>query len=169
MNVGGHRLTNQDLRSHFATLGFLEVATFRASGNVTFAGEAAAPEDVRARIEEGLERLLGYAVPTFIRDADEVLRIAAKEPFTPEQLRASKGKLQVAMMLEQPSGQARKALMALESEGDRLLLAGRELYWLPGGGILESELDMKGIQRLLGPMTIRTKGTVEQIAAKHFA
>ena len=33
MNVGGHRLSNDELRSHFAALGFAEVATFRASGN----------------------------------------------------------------------------------------------------------------------------------------
>jgi uncharacterized protein (DUF1697 family) len=72
------------------------------------------------------------------------------------------------MLLEKPPAKARSALLALASERDRLLLAGRELYWLPGGGILESELDMKAIERLLGPMTVRTKGTVEQIALKHF-
>jgi uncharacterized protein (DUF1697 family) len=168
MNIGGRRLTNEVLGSHFATMGFAEVATFRASGNVTFAGKEAAPEEVRARIEDGLRGLLGYEVPAFIRTAKEVLGIAAREPFPPEQLSASRGKLQVAMLLEKPPAKARSALLALASERDRLLLAGRELYWLPGGGILESELDMKAIERLLGPMTVRTKGTVEQIALKHF-
>ena len=42
MNVGGHRLTNEQLRAHFHTLGFAEVETFRASGNVVFAHEGAA-------------------------------------------------------------------------------------------------------------------------------
>jgi uncharacterized protein (DUF1697 family) len=168
MNIGGRRLTNEALRFHFATMGFAEVATFRASGNVVFAGEKAKPQDVRARIEEGLKDLLGYEVPTFIRTAKEVLGIAAKEPFPQEQLSASKGKLQVAMLLKKPPAKAAKELMGHASEGDRLLLVGRELYWLPGGGILESELDMKAIGRLLGPMTVRTKGTMEQIAIKHF-
>ena len=168
MNIGGRRLTNESLRSHFLTMGFAEVATFRASGNVTFAGEQAAEGEVRARIEAGLRDLLGYEVPAFIRTAKEVLGIAGKEPFPPQQLSASKGKLQVAMLLEKPPAKAAKELMGHASEGDRLLLAGRELYWLPGGGILESELDMKAIERLLGPMTVRTKGTMEQIALKHF-
>ena len=46
---------------------------------------------------------------------------------------------------------------------------GRELYWLPSGGVLDSPLDMTSIARVLGQTTIRTKGTVEQIAAKHLA
>src|ERR1700689_4699500 len=98
MNVGGHRLSNEELRSHFATLGFSDLATFRASGNVVFAGEAAKPQDVRARIERGLMELLGYEVPTFIRNAREIKAIAAERPFTPKQLAASKGKLQVGLL-----------------------------------------------------------------------
>lgn len=169
MNVGGHRLTNEELRAHFAAIGFAEVATFRASGNVVFAGEAADPEHVRSRIETGLERLLGYAVPAFIRDSAQVLQIAARRPFTRERLSASKGKLQVALLFEKPSRSAREQVLALDGESDALELDERELYWLPSGGLLESELDMKTIERLLGPMTMRTKGTVEQIAAKHFS
>ena len=168
MNVGGHRLSNEELRSHFATLGFSDLATFRASGNVVFAGEAAKPQDVRARIERGLMELLGYEVPTFIRNAREIKAIAAERPFTPKQLDASKGKLQVGLLSEKPSAQAKRELLALASEEDKLVLTGRELYWLPSGGILESDLDMKGIERLLGAMTMRTKGTVEQLVGKHF-
>jgi len=57
----------------------------------------------------------------------------------------------------------------LAGEADRLLLDERELYWLPSGGILDSGLDMKRIEGLLGAMTMRTKGTLEQIAAKHLS
>ncbi len=169
MNVGGHRLTNEELRAHFTTLGFAEVATFRASGNVVFAGEKADPQKVRARIEEGLGELLGYAVPAFIRTTEEIREIAAMEPFEPKQVSTSKGKLQVAMLFEAPSAKARRELLAMASDEDGLHLAGRELYWLPSGGVLDSALDMKGIEKLIGAMTMRTKNTVEQIAAKHFA
>lgn len=168
MNVGGHRLSNEELRSHFAEMGFSDLATFRASGNVVFAGEAAKPQDVRTRIERGLARLLGYEVPTFIRNAREIKAIAAEQPFTAKHLESSKGKLQVGLLSEKPSAQAKRELLALASDEDKLVLAGRELYWLPSGGILESGLDMKGIERLLGAMTMRTKGTVEQLVGKHF-
>ena len=168
MNVGGHRLTNEELRGHFDAMGFADVATFRASGNVVFAGQQAKPALVRSRIEEGLSGLLGYGVPAFIRTAAEVRAMASKQPFPAKQVSASKGKLQVALLFEKPSGDAAGELEELSSKDDRLLLDGRELYWLPSGGVLESALDMKRIERLLGPMTMRTKGTIEQIAAKHF-
>ena len=33
---------------------------------------------------------------------------------------------------------------------------------------MESELDRKALDELLGPTTMRTKGTVEQLVAKYF-
>ena len=169
MNVGGHRLTNVELRAHFAAMGFREVATFRASGNVVFAADARPADAVRARIEQGLADALGYAVPTFIRSADELRAIAGHRPFPAPALRASKGKLQVVLLSSAPAAKARREVLALAGEEDRLALRGRELFWLPSGGILESPLDMKSIERLLGPMTMRTKHTIEQIAERHLA
>jgi uncharacterized protein (DUF1697 family) len=173
MNVGGHRLTNEQLRAHFTAMGFDAVRTFRASGNVVFADrrariDASELDLVRARIEQGLEAALGYAVPTFIRAAAELRAIAALQPFTAAQLRSSSGKLQVALLASAPEPSARKAVLALAGAGDRLTFAARELYWLPSGGLLESPLDLQAIAKLLGVMTMRTKGTIEQIAAKHF-
>jgi len=169
MNVGGHRLTNVELCSHFAEMGFRDVASFRASGNVIFAGEKQPDETVEQRIEAGLEKALGYAVPTFIRAATEVRSIAASEPFERAQVEASTGKLQVALLGARPSAAARKAVLALKSNADRLAFGTSELYWLPSGGMSDSELDLKAIERLVGAMTVRTKNTIEQIASKHFA
>jgi uncharacterized protein (DUF1697 family) len=169
MNVGGHRITNDALRALFAAMGFRDVETFRASGNVVFATDVEAPAEIASRIERELERSLGYAVPTFLRTEREVRALAATQPFAPEQLTASAGKLQVAMLLAAPEATARRAVLALADERDRLALEGRELYWLPSGGISDSELDLKAIGRLLGAMTIRTKNTLEQLAGRHFA
>lgn len=52
---------------------------------------------------------------------------------------------------------------------DRLAIEGRELCWLPKGGMSESELDPEALATTLGPTTIRTKGTIDQIAARQFA
>ena len=57
-------------------------------------------------------------------------------------------------------------MLALASDEDLLAIEGRELYWLPSGGLLESDLDLKAIEKLLGADTRRTMGTIEQIAAK---
>jgi hypothetical protein len=62
---------------------------------------------------------------------------------------------------------AAKKALALSSNADLLVLEGSELFWLPEGGLSESDLDHKALAEALGPMTIRTKGTVDQIAAKY--
>ncbi len=167
MNLGGRRIANEDLRSHFEALGCEEVATFRASGNVILVADEG-EEPLAARLEAGLEERLGYEVPVFLRSADELLAIAAAEPFDPKAVEGSAGKLQVALLRETPAAAARKQALALASDADRLAVEARELYWLPGGGISESDLDLKALAAALGPTTIRTKGTIDQIAARHF-
>jgi uncharacterized protein (DUF1697 family) len=169
MNVGGYRITNEELRGVFAAMGLGEVQSFRASGNVVFTGDEEEPAALTARIEAELERSLGYAVPTLLRAEEEVRAIAAARPFPAGVVEASGGKLQVALLLARPDPGARAEMLALETEADRLALEGRELYWLPSGGITDSQLEMKTIERHLGPMTMRTKGTIELLAERHFS
>lgn len=169
MNLGGRRIRNEELRAEFETLGFVEVACFRASGNVVFASEENDEPTLTVQIEAGLGEALGYAVPIFLRDEAELRAIAAREPFKPAAVAASKGKLQVALLPTAPSGSGSKDALALATDEDRLAIEGRELYWLPSGGISESDLDLKSLEAALGPWTMRTMGTVEQIVAKHFA
>jgi uncharacterized protein (DUF1697 family) len=170
MNIGGRRITNADLRVHFEAIGFADVGLFRASGNVVFAAPAGEPEaELGTRIEAELADRLGYAVPVYLRPASEVLAIAGHEPFPAAALDASRGKLQVMLLLEKPTAAARRDVLALAPEADRLAFCERELYWLPSGGLLESDLDLKALAARLGPTTVRTKGTMEQLARKYFA
>jgi uncharacterized protein (DUF1697 family) len=169
MNVGGHRISNVELGTRFEELGFSEVSTFRASGNVVFAATDEPPTEIAARVEAGLEVALGYAVPVFLRSAKEVRKIAAQQPFAESLIEASKGKLQVMMLATRPTASALKEVLSLASDEDRLTFSERELYWLPNGGILDSELDLKLIGKLLGSATTRTKNTVEQLATKYFS
>ena len=169
MNLGGRRITNKDLGAAVSGLGFEQVETFRASGNVVFAADGGIEPQVAERLETGLADALGYEVPVFLRSAKEIRAIAAQEPFEPGQLTTSKGKLQVVLLLEKPAAKARREALALATDDDSLALDGRELYWLPSGGMSDSELDLKAIGAALGLTTIRTMGTVEQIASKYFA
>jgi uncharacterized protein (DUF1697 family) len=167
MNLGKRRIKNDELRVEFETLGCEDVATFRASGNVIFGSDEGETEGALAkRIEHGLGDALGYEVPVFLRPCAEIVEIAAREPFAAKLVNASKGKLQVSLLLKKPTAAARRAVLGLASEDDLLAIEGRELYWLPSGGLLESDLDLKAIQALVGSDTRRTMGTIEQIAAK---
>ena len=104
-----------------------------------------------------------------MRDAAQLRAIAEYQPFSANAVDASRGKLQVALLRSKPSAKDRKGVLALAGEGDRLALPGTELYWLPSGGTQQSRLDMKTIDRLLGPMTMRTQGTISQLRAKFFS
>jgi uncharacterized protein (DUF1697 family) len=166
MNLGGRRIKNEELKREFEQLDCGDVSCFRASGNVIFASEEKGEEKLKQRIEAGLGESLGYKVPVFLRNAAELEAISSLEPFSPARAKASKGKLQVAFLPSKPKATARKQALALAGDEDRLAIEGRELYWLPSGGISESDLDLKTIEAAVGPWTMRTKGTVDQIAAK---
>jgi uncharacterized protein (DUF1697 family) len=168
INLGGRRIKNDELRLRFEELGFGGVSTFRASGNVIFSARREKSEAIVALLEEGLEGSLGYGVPVFLRSAAEVVEIAEYVPFDPDLVEPSAGKLQVTMLLEAPAAKAREQVLAMGTDEDRLAICGRELYWLPSGGILDSRLDTKAIDGALGLATQRTKGTIDLIAAKHF-
>jgi uncharacterized protein (DUF1697 family) len=168
MNLGNRRIKNDELRAEFETLGFADVASFRASGNVIFGSDKGQSESALVReIETGLGEGLGYKVPVFLRSCAEVIAIAAQQPFAAKLVEASKGKLQVLLLAKKPSVAARKKVLALASDENLLAIEGRELYWLPSGGTIDSELDLKTIDATLGKGTMRTMGTIEQITAKH--
>lgn len=170
INIGNRRVKNDALRLCCEEMGFAEVAIFRASGNVILDADGKAKaEEVAARIEAGLADSLGFDVPVFLRSAAQVRAIARHQPFEQGQLEASAGKAQISLLAKPPGAATRKKVLALATAEDRLAIRGRELYWLPAGNMSDSELDLKQIGVLLGPSTMRIKGTIEQIAAKHFA
>ena len=170
MNVGGHRISNEDPRRAFAGMGFDAVGVFRASGNVAVEAGSATHAELTDKIEKGLEETLGYAVPTFLRTADELRALAAEQPFDDAAIAAAKGKLQVDLLRGRPAKRNRDIVLAQSTDHDQLAwAAGAELFWLPSGGTLESELDWNAIDQLCGLSTRRTKGTIDQMAAKFFA
>ena len=161
INLGRRRLSNDELRAHFEALGFAGAEVFRASGNVLFEAVDAGGE-VERRLEEGLLARLGYAVPTFVRTGPELEALAAFEglPRTAGEV----GKLQVELLRGAPTPAARDAVLALATADDRLAFGERALFWLPARGVGQSELPWGVIDRHLGPGTVRTMGTIEQMA-----
>lgn len=154
MNVGGHRLTNDDLRDHCEQLGFEVLFLYRASGNVVIRSELAA-ETVESEIEAGLGRLLGYAVPTIVRDTTALQQLIDDQPF-------ERGKPQVVFRKSHDSVDPAQ----LGTPIDDFVAHQRDLYWLPHEGISGTEVDAKSFDTFLGVNTVRTVGTVEGIVKK---
>jgi uncharacterized protein (DUF1697 family) len=169
INLGRRRrVSGTELRSLFAELGFSDVSTFRTSGNVIFTAKGGSMAKTTSRIEQGLSKSLGFEVAVFLRSAAEMRALAAHQPFTPLVVRRSKGKLQVMLLAASPPARVRRKVLALASPADRLDFGKRELFWLPSAGTRDSALDVKAIEAEVGATTMRTKGTIEELAAKHF-
>ena len=166
MNIGGRRVTNSELCDAFESMGLEGVSGFLASGNVLFGSTRRSTAKLERQIEHGLGERLGYEVPTFVRDAATIRVIAAKQPFPESALAASAGNTQVVMLSSHPSATDRDAALALATADDFLAFADSEMYWLPKKNISESKLNVKAIERVLGPMTVRTQRTLVRIAAK---
>ena len=145
------------------------MATFRTSGNVVFEAGREPRAKLAERIERAFAESLGWESQVFLRSAAELGAIAAHEPFGPELVAASKGKLQVSLLDTKPSAAKWSQALALATDQDLLARGARELYWLPSGGTRDSKLDTKAIEKLLGPTTMRTKGTIEQLVGKYLA
>jgi uncharacterized protein (DUF1697 family) len=170
VNLGPRRrVSSSELRSRFEALDFEAVSTFRTSGNVVFEAGREAAAELTERIEKALAESLGYDVAIFLRTTGQIREIAGHEPFAPKLVDSSKGKLQVMLLSAKPAARARNEVLAGGTEEDRLAFGDRELYWLPSGGTRDSAFDVKAVEKLLGPVTMRTKGTIEQLAAKYFA
>jgi len=163
INVGNRRVAKDELISVFDNLGFTDVDTFLASGNVLFTPTS--PADAEA-IAGALEAALGYPVPTTVRSSDEVHRIAETAPFSSEEIAAIGGKPQVILLFTPPTSGQRRAVLDHAHSADRLVFEGQELHWLPPGGISDSALDLPATSRELGPMTVRTANTIARLAER---
>ncbi len=160
INVVGRRVTNEELASVFRAVGYAAAVPFQASGNVLLSGP---PVEDPATVERALEDALGYPVPTMIRSAPQVAAIAEATPFTEAQLAPTERRVQVIFLAE-PAGAADLSLH--ETDEDRLVSDGSEVYWLPARGMSTAAIDLDVLLRDLGTNTIRTQATIQRIARK---
>ncbi len=167
INVGGHNVTMEALRTLFESLGLKDVETFIASGNVIFTPPATPIGTLQQKIEDRLGRSLGYEVKTFLRTDAEVAAISRHRPFKDADVKSA-GAFNVGFLAQPLSAAARKSLMALKTELDDLHLNGRELYWLSRVKQSESKFSNALFERTLKVRaTFRGVNTVARLAAKY--
>jgi uncharacterized protein (DUF1697 family) len=166
INVGGRVVAMADLRRHFEAMGFAEVETFIASGNVIFKAASGKEEAIAKQIETGLEESLGYEVGVFLRSIKEVAAVAAYEPFPPKQSAAAEA-LNVAFLAKPLTAEQRTKLAALETEIDTFHTDRREVYWLCLRKQSESKFSNRVFEKALGlRATFRGISSVRKLAAK---
>jgi uncharacterized protein (DUF1697 family) len=167
INVGGHTVKMDHLRGLFEAMGFSNVETFIASGNVIFDSKSKNTKALESRIEQSLEANLGYPVMTFIRSVFELAEVARYKPF--DDCGAEGNVLYIGFVADNPVEESNQRLLAFKTQVDDFHIYGREVYWLcrkklgesafPGGARFEKTLGM--------PATLRNSTTVVKIALKY--
>jgi uncharacterized protein (DUF1697 family) len=168
INVGGHTVKMDHLRNLFTGLGFANVETFIASGNVIFDSTSKSSSALEKKIENCLRKALGYEVATFIRSTSELAEIAQYMPFSASELSAPGHSLYIGFIAIEPDIKAKEELLSLKTRVDDFHLKGREVYWLCRRKFSESEISGALLGKVLGmPATLRNSTTVKKIAAKY--
>jgi len=154
----------EQLRSLFAELGFRNVATLIASGNVTFDATTAEAAKLEARIERHLQARLGFLSEAFLRTRPELEAVVAHDAFPVAKVKGAHA-LWIAFLKKEPSRAATDALMAQRCPTDEFHIRGREVYWLRHATSSESQFT-GSLDKLLGmPVTARNITTVRKLAA----
>jgi uncharacterized protein (DUF1697 family) len=167
INVGGHTVKMEDLRRYFEAMGFSNVSTLIASGNVLFESSEADAAALERRIEAALREALGYDAATFLRTGPELAQVAAQDPFPGVEL-VGREKVYVVFLRAEPDADACQRVLDLATDRDLLLPLGREIYWLPRLSLTDSGIGMDGWSRALGRQltTTRNMNTVRRLVEK---
>lgn len=166
INVGGHTVSMARLRREFEGLGFTDVETFIASGNVIFTARGRDTAAIENKIEARLRDALGYEVTTFVRTAAEVAAVAGSEPFPAAQ--AADGTVFVGFVARPLDAAATRAVMTFKTATDDFRVKGREVYWLRKTKENDSPFKYVSLEKTLKiRATFRGLNTVARLAAKH--
>ena len=163
INVGGHTVEMKRLQRLFEALGFDDVTTFIASGNVVFRASGA-PRSLEQKIAAHLERSLGYAVATFLRTPGELAAIVGHRVFAAPEPGST---LYIGFLTAKPTATAERQVQTLATDIESFRIHDRELYWRSTRTIGTSTVSGAKLEKALGqPTTLRKSTTVEKLASR---
>lgn len=167
INVGGHTVKMDHLKKLFEKMGFVNVETFIASGNVVFETKSKSVDTIKKKIEIELNKQLGYEVATFIRTTDELKNIFNYKPFKESELSNLNNTLYVGFLDSTPSKENQNKVYAMQDSANEFHFRNNELYWLCRKNFSDSGIDGKKLEKALGMQTtIRNSTTIRKMVDK---
>jgi uncharacterized protein (DUF1697 family) len=143
VNVGGRKLTMEELRTAVAKLGFDNPRTLLASGNLVFDRKRTAPSKLEAALESAIEKTFGLFSDVMVRDGAEIDAIVNANPF-PKKAKEDPAHLVVMVCKAAPDKAALdaylKAYRARHDAGEQVKAVSREIYIDYGPSIGKSKL-----------------------------
>ena len=167
INLGKRRLPMSRLKSLFEELGFDEVETFIASGNVIFSSKAKNTSQLESGIGRHLEEALNYQVDTFVRTVEEVARIGSAKVF-PEDGDAGI-MIHVGLFQQKLAPDIARKFCAARTDENEFRVIGREYYWLCRGRTSDWKVWTRPEIRALRlpTSTMRNMTSIRKLIAQH--
>jgi uncharacterized protein (DUF1697 family) len=81
INVGKRQVQMTKLKSAFEKMGYEDVSTILATGNVVFSSDEEDMHELTRRIEYDLEKIFGFPIKIIIRSSSQIKRLLNSDPF----------------------------------------------------------------------------------------
>lgn len=163
INVGGRVVKMNVLRGLFESLELSNVETFIASGNVLFDSAARSAANLESRIEEHLERELGYEVATFIRTPAQLAGVGGFAP-SAKGLGGPVNALYVGFLKAAPARELATKVLSYQNDVDAFEFNEREIYWSCSTTVSKSKFSGAQFERTIkAPATFRNITTVKKL------
>lgn len=139
VNVGKRRMQMADLAATVTGLGYEDVWTHIASGNVAFRSPLGRAE-LEPAIEAAVADVFGFEAEAFVRTAAQLRTIVDLEPFgtLPDGVTYL-----VAFLRSPPTAAQKRAIAGLSGAVDTLEVHGADVHWRIEGKSLDTELKPK--------------------------
>lgn len=164
INIGrAKRIAMADLRELMRDLGYEDVRTLLASGNVVFEAPGSVTGDPAARIEAAIEERAGFSARVTVLGADELTAIVEANPLL--EIADDPSRLAVGVVQESADLDRVGPLLERDWSPETLAIGPRAVYsWYPNG-FRDSPLQ-KALSAALGDsVTARNWATIGKIHA----
>ena len=157
INVGGrNKVAMPALRTAVEELGFEDVSTFIASGNVIFSSKSKVQPKT---LEDMIRERFGVDTDVMLRTASELDKILKAVPFE----KGAHDKVHVGFLQKKPAAALVSKIDAAEFEPEAFAYKGTELYLYLPNGMGRTKLPAFLDRRVKVPVTIRTLKTVTKL------
>lgn len=156
INVGGNKQVKMELlKKVFVALGFENVRTYIASGNVLFETNTLQTDTLVARIEDALIKNCGFEIRVMVRTVRELELLVKRNPFKEDQWEIG-DKLYACFLEKSITDAQKKNLELLQTEVDTLEMFDTDVLLfarknkgksLISTNLLEKKLKMAGTMR----------------------
>ena len=164
VNVGGsHKIKMDALRALYASLGLRHVTTFIQSGNVVFVAPARDVSKLAGKIEEAIEKAVGFRPDVVLRTVPELRAALDRNPFAGRD-GIDPSRLLISFLSCDPDPEGTKKVLALEIAPEELCIEGRHAYVYFPDGIARTKLSWSQLGKSLkASVTARNLTTVQKL------